>query len=227
MCAPTARRCGELRAQEFLRYRRSLSQAVIGRPPRAPHPGGRAAVETAVGLFLEFCVPHRCLRPHGLIDGLRHPMTNPPTTSYLGEQIMKTITRMMIAGLVASVVFGSAAISNAQSPRSLFNQIARQARGHAQTLEIRNFGPGKSFQARHGFHGAKHWLPQPPNHCYPGVGWCPPPPPPVCHVFKVYYYDCHCGWKLYGIYHQYWSAQSAVQTLQYQGYRAYMKRVRR
>ncbi len=149
---------------------------------------------------------------------------------------MKSITRTMIVGLVASVVFGTAAISNAQSPRSLFNQVARSVRGPAQTLEIRNFGPGKSFKSfkgfhgshgpKHGSHGAKHWLPQPPNHCYPGGGYCPPPPPPVCHIFKVYYYDCHCGWKLYGVYHQYYAAQNAVYTLQHQGYRAYVKRVR-
>ena len=31
-----------------------------------------------------------------------------------------------------------------------------------------------------------------------GGGYCPPPPPPaVCHVYKVYYLDCHSDWRHY------------------------------
>lgn len=141
---------------------------------------------------------------------------------------MKTITRTLLPGLVVSLMLGSAAMSYGKSPRSLLNQVARSLNGPAQTLEIRLASPGNQFKGGQGFPGAKHWLPQPPSHCFPGGGsYCPPPPPPVCHVFKVYYYDCHCGWKLYGVYHQYYAAQSAVQALQYQGYRAYMRQVRR
>ncbi len=67
--------------------------------------------------------------------------------------------------------------------------------------------------------------PQHPGFGYPRPGCerppCPPPAPRC--VYCVYYYDCHCGWKLYGCYHSQCSATSAERSLQHQGYRTYIK----
>ena len=60
-----------------------------------------------------------------------------------------------------------------------------------------------------------------------GGGYYCPPRPPICHVYIVYYYDCHCGWKTYGTYYRYHDAQYAVQMLQDQGYRAYYRKTTR
>lgn len=72
----------------------------------------------------------------------------------------------------------------------------------------------------------RHRGPQQPGYGYPGGGChkqvCPPPPP-RCVEYCVYYYDCHCGWKLYGRYHSRWQASQAERHLQHDGYRTYIK----
>ena len=76
----------------------------------------------------------------------------------------------------------------------------------------------------------RHFGPQQPGYGYPGGGChkqtCPPPPPP-CVEYCVYYYNCHCGWKLYGCYRSHWQADQAEPRLQYDGYRTYIKVKRR
>jgi hypothetical protein len=83
-----------------------------------------------------------------------------------------------------------------------FGGIARQA-------SQRNFGPRQ------------------PAIGFPGGGGhkqtCPPPPPPQCVEYCVYYYSCHCGWKLYRCFQSRWQAVEAERRLQYDGYRTYIK----
>ena len=142
---------------------------------------------------------------------------------------MKTIARVVVASLV---VVGIAASSQAKSPRSFVNQVVQSTRGQAdltrqirQVVEGRHFGGGGHGRAKPGcvLPPVRPVLPGPP--C--GGGYCPPERPPVCFVYIVYYYDCHCGWKTYGTYHRHFEAQYAVQRLQNQGYRAYFRRVAR
>ena len=153
---------------------------------------------------------------------------------------MKTMNRTLIAGLVATAVLAMTTVTNAQSPRSLFNQVVKSIQGPGQSFQAGQNGPNRKFQnstpqfrggaGKHfgGGHNPGNWGPQ-PGFGYPKPpcgNYCPPPPPP-CFVYIVYYYDCHYGWKTYGTYHSSFAAQNAVSSLQHQGYRAYMQKVRR
>ncbi len=68
---------------------------------------------------------------------------------------------------------------------------------------------------------------QPPSYGYPRPDChteiCPPPPPVQHCVYCVYYLDCHGHWNLYRCFHSRWTATSAEQQLQHQGYRTYLK----
>jgi len=56
---------------------------------------------------------------------------------------------------------------------------------------------------------------------YPGPG-CKPSPP-CRYLYCVYYLDCHHHWKLKGCYHSRFQANAVKQSLQFRGYRTYMK----
>lgn len=49
------------------------------------------------------------------------------------------------------------------------------------------------------------------------------PCPPCRYLYCVYYYDCHCGWKLKGCFHSRYQANAVQQSLQFQGFRSYIK----
>ena len=104
--------------------------------------------------------------------------------------------------LVAALIIGTAASSNAGSPRSFFNQVVKSAGAKVnsappvrQVNQFKNFGGGRHIPGGPGY----VLPPSPPTYPGPGCGGpiCPPPPP-VCHLYVVYYYDCHYGWKTYG-----------------------------
>jgi hypothetical protein len=134
--------------------------------------------------------------------------------------------------LVAALIIGSAATSYAKSPKSFFNQVIKSAQDKVNTaLPARQAGGGKHFGGGGHLPGGPGIVLPPTGPGYPGPGrggsYCPPPPPRVCYVYFVYYYDCHFGWKTYGSFNRYSEAQFAMQRLQSQGYRTYLKKVAR
>ena len=64
----------------------------------------------------------------------------------------------------------------------------------------------------------------PPQTIVPPVIVHPPQPQP-CHYYIVYYYDQNHGWQKLATYRSQTQANYAVQSLQSQGYRTYVRRV--
>ena len=148
---------------------------------------------------------------------------------------MKTITRTLIAALATTVILGTAATSQAQvNARAMFNQVAKSYSGQRNnTFQIRRAVQQPRHSGGHhggGNHNNRHWVQPAPRHCYPTpppchTGYCPPPRP--CYIYIVYKYCCTYGWKQYGTFHSEHDAHYAVDGLQNQGYRAYMRKVAR
>lgn len=153
---------------------------------------------------------------------------------------MTIFARTTIATLAASLLFGLTSTSEAVNLKNLANQVAQSQTRQINTGIKLNFGGGNQSKRKNfgnflpnppGWGGGNFQPPgwggghcQPPT-CPPGGGVvCPPPPPQVCYVYYVYYYHCEC-WKLYGTFHDRYSADQATYQLQSNGYRTYMKLV--
>jgi hypothetical protein len=92
---------------------------------------------------------------------------------------------------------------------------------HDVLLKVRRVSVKFGGSSRHhAGHDLGHHVP--PSRCYPRPQ-CPsvcPPPRPVPHcLYCVYYWDCHCGWKLYRCFPRRCDANTAARHLQLRGYR--------
>jgi hypothetical protein len=159
-------------------------------------------------LFLEFLCPLHRFAPAWLSE----PGGN--QTKHFNErgaEIM-TITRTLtVFSLTIAALMTMESTAKADKLQDIFRTVRKvQA----------DFGGSRQALPRHGGQHGQQFLP-PGGGCHKQI--CPPPPPPPCVKYCVYYYSCHCGWKLYGCYRSHWQANQAERQLQYDGYRTYIR----